>query len=237
MPPEQNIPPMTEPETPEVSIDAALVGPAAPASGVPSSAPAGAAGRGGPDLRHRRNERDSRRPSRRRETTKVRPEFDQKILDIRRVARVVAGGRRFSFSVALAAGDHKGAVGVGLGKAGDTALAIEKALKNAKKNIIRIPLTKSGSIPYETSAKFSASRVSITPAPGRGIVAGSSVRALIELAGIKDVGAKIQSPSKNRLNNARAAIEALRLLTPHRLARKAKAASAAAAASQPAVAA
>lgn len=168
------------------------------------------------DMPRRRNERESRRggPRRSREP-KMRPEFDQKIIDIRRVARVVAGGRRFSFSVTLGAGNLKGSVGVGLGKAGDTALAIEKALKNAKKNLVKVPLTKTGSIPYETLAKFSASRVTITPAPGRGIVAGSAVRSILELAGVKDVGAKILSPSKNPLNNARAAIEALRKLTPH----------------------
>jgi small subunit ribosomal protein S5 len=105
---------------------------------------------------------------------------------------------------------------VGVGKAGDTALAIDKALKNAKKNMIKIQTTKDMSIPYETSAKFSASRVIIMPTPGRGIVAGSSVRSVIELAGLKNVGAKIRSSSKNRLNNARVAIEALRSLTPHR---------------------
>jgi small subunit ribosomal protein S5 len=101
---------------------------------------------------------------------KVKPEFDQKIIDIRRVTRVVSGGRRFSFSVALVAGDRKGSVGIGMGKAGDTALAIEKAFKNARKNLVKIPVTKNMSIPYEVSAKFAASRVTITPTPGRGIV-------------------------------------------------------------------
>jgi small subunit ribosomal protein S5 len=147
---------------------------------------------------------------------KPKPEFDQKIIDIRRVTRVVSGGRRFSFSVALVAGDRKGNVGVGIGKAGDTALAIDKAMKNAKKNMIKIPTTKTMSIPYEVSAKFNASYVTLTPAKGRGIVAGSSVRTIVELAGLKDVGAKLRSPSKNRLNNARAAIEAFKMLTPHR---------------------
>jgi small subunit ribosomal protein S5 len=80
------------------------------------------------------------------------------------VTRVVSGGRRFSFSVALVAGDRKGNVGVGIGKAGDTALAIDKAMKNAKKNMIKIPTTKTMSIPYEVSAKFNASYVTLTPA-------------------------------------------------------------------------
>lgn len=147
---------------------------------------------------------------------KARPEFDQKIIDIRRVARVVAGGRRFSFSVVIVAGDRKGTVGVGIGKAGDTALAIDKAMKNAKKNMLKVPTTKSMSIPYETSAKFASSVVTLMPTPGRGVVAGSSVRSIIELAGLKDVGAKLRSGSKNRLNNARVAIKALRKLTSHR---------------------
>ncbi len=144
--------------------------------------------------------------------SKVRPEFDQKIIDIRRVTRVVAGGRRFSFSVALIAGDKRGRVGVGIGKAGDTALAIDKALKDAKKNMIRIQTTKTMSIPHEVSAKFTSSRVEISPAPGRGIIAGTSIRNVIELAGLKDIAAKLRSGSKNRLNNARVAIEAFKKL-------------------------
>ena len=103
---------------------------------------------------------------------RAKPEFDQKILDIRRVTRVVAGGRRFSFSVALVAGDKKGSVGLGLGKAGDTALAINKAVRNAKKNMVRLNLTKTMSIPHELSAKFSSSEVVIIPNRGRGLVAG-----------------------------------------------------------------
>src|SRR3990167_4658300 len=88
-----------------------------------------------------------------------KPEFDQKIINIRRVTRVVAGGRRFSFSVAIVAGDKRGAIGLGLGKAGDTALAINKGLRNAKKNMIRLKLTKTMSLPHELSAKFSSSQV------------------------------------------------------------------------------
>ncbi len=157
-----------------------------------------------------------RNPRRQRSEGKARPEFDQKIIDIRRVARVVAGGRRFNFSVSIVIGDHKGSVGVGLGKGGDTALAIEKALRNAKKNLIKIPVTKTMSISYEVAAKYGASRVTIMPTPGRGVVAGSSVRSVIELAGLRDVGAKLRSSPKNRLNNARVAVLALRQLTPHR---------------------
>lgn len=141
--------------------------------------------------------------------SKAKPEFDQKILDIRRVTRVVAGGRRFSFSVAIAAGDKKGCVGLGLGKAGDTALAINKALRNAKKNMIRLNLTKAMSIPHELSAKFSSSRVMLIPNSGRGLVAGSVVRDMIKLSGARDITGKILSNSKNKLNNAKAVMLAL----------------------------
>lgn len=142
-----------------------------------------------------------------------KPEFDQKILNIRRVTRVVAGGRRFSFSVALVAGDKKGAVGLGLGKAGDTALAINKAVRNAKKNMIRLKLTKTMSIPHELSAKFSSSKIKLMPNKGRGLVAGSVIRDIVKLAGIKDITGKIVSNSKNKLNNAKAVIEALSVIS------------------------
>jgi small subunit ribosomal protein S5 len=140
---------------------------------------------------------------------KVKPEFDQKIIDIRRVTRVVAGGRRFSFSVALVAGDRKGRVGLGLGKAGDTALAINKALRNAKKNMLKLSLTKTMSVPHELSAKFSSSSVVLMPNKGRGLVAGSVARDIIKLSGIKDITGKILSNSKNKLNNAKAVMSAL----------------------------
>ncbi len=139
-----------------------------------------------------------------------KPEFDQKILNIRRVTRVVAGGRRFSFSVALIAGDNKGAVGLGLGKAGDTSLAINKALRNAKKNMIKLKLTKTMSIPHELSAKFSSAYVILMPNKGRGLVAGSVIRDIIKLSGMKDITGKILSSTKNKLNNAKAVMLALK---------------------------
>jgi small subunit ribosomal protein S5 len=141
-----------------------------------------------------------------------RSEFDQKTLSVRRVARVMAGGRRFSFSVAMVIGDRKGGVGVGTGKAGDTALAIDKALRDAKKNLIHLKLTKEMMLPHDVRAKYAASVVTIYPAKGTGLVAGSSVRTVLELAGVKDVTAKILSRSKNQLNNARAAIKALKTI-------------------------
>ena len=160
--------------------------------------PRGGQGRGGP--RRGGPRRDDRE----------RSEFAQKLIGIRRVARVMAGGRRFSFSAAIVLGDKKGRVGVGVGKAGDTQLAIEKATRSAKKNMILLNLTKNRSIPHNVEAKYCASFVEIRPSPGRGLVAGSSVRTVLELAGVSDVTAKILSRSKNPINNARVAIEALR---------------------------
>lgn len=139
-----------------------------------------------------------------------RSEFSQKIIGIRRVARVMAGGRRFNFSVGLVLGDKSGRVGVGIGKAADTALAIEKAVRAAKRAMLTLNLTKNRSIPYDVRAKYCASVVEIRPSQGRGLVAGSSVRTVLELAGVSDVTAKILSRSHNPINNARAAIEALR---------------------------
>ncbi|MAF59364.1 MAG: 30S ribosomal protein S5 [Candidatus Pacebacteria bacterium] len=140
---------------------------------------------------------------------RAKSEFLQKVISIRRVTRVMGGGRRFSFSVAMVLGDKKGRVGVGNGKASDTALAIEKAVKNAKKNMVKVNLTKTMSIRHDVSSKYGASVVEIRPSKGRGLVAGSSVRIVLELAGVTDVTAKLFSRSKNKLNNARATIKAL----------------------------
>ena len=155
-------------------------------------------------------QRRGRRGARREE--RARPEFDQKIVSIRRVTRVMAGGRRFSFSVSVVIGDKKGRVGVGVAKAGDTQLAIEKAVRQARKYMITVPLDKEGRIPHDVHAKFASSEVMMIPAAGRGLVAGSSVRTVLELAGVKDVTAKLFSRSKNKLNNAQAAIAALQTL-------------------------
>lgn len=138
-----------------------------------------------------------------------RSEFDHKVISVRRVARVVAGGRRFSFSVVVVIGNRKGKVGVGLGKAGDTTLAIDKAMNAAKKNLITLPLNDTNSIPHQTEAKFGSSTVEIRPAPGKGLVAGSAVRTVLDLGGIRDITAKVHSRSKNKLNIARASVMAL----------------------------
>jgi small subunit ribosomal protein S5 len=103
-------------------------------------------------------------------------------------------------------------VGVGLGKAGDTALAIDKAMRHAKKHMIKVNTTKSMSIPHEVYAKYSSARVELRPVKDRGLVAGSAARVVLELAGITNIAAKIISPSKNQLNIARATITALQSL-------------------------
>lgn len=138
-----------------------------------------------------------------------RSEFEQVTLDVRRVARVMAGGRRFSFSVTVVIGDKKGRVGVGLGKGADTALAIDKAVRSAKKAMVTIPLTSTRSIKHEVSATNSSSTVEIMPSPGRGLVAGSAMRSVLEYAGVTDVIAKIQTRTKNKLTIARATVDAL----------------------------
>ncbi len=173
-----------------------------PAFGGRGSATFGA-GRGG-DRRGGRGGRPGRGGDER------RSEFAQKLIGIRRVARVMAGGRRFNFSAAIVIGDKKGRVGVGLGKAADTAAAIDKATRAAKRNMLTLQLTKTRSLKHQVGAKYCASRVEIRPSPGSGLVAGSSVRTVLELAGVSDVTAKILSRSHNSLNNARAAVEALR---------------------------
>ena len=168
------------------------------------------AGRGGGGESRGRGGRDGgKRASGRGRGDRPRPEFDQKSIDVRRVARVVAGGRRFSFSVAMIVGDRKGKVGVGTGKAGDISMAMDKAAKDAKKHMVTIKLTKTNSLLHQIVAKSGSATIAIIPAPSRGLVAGSAVRSVLELAGITDVSAKILSGSKNKLNMARATIQAL----------------------------
>jgi small subunit ribosomal protein S5 len=181
-----------------------------------SSAPvATAEPRGDHPFRGTRPQREHKKNPRRggRKEARIKPEFDHKTVSIRRVTRVTSGGRRFSFSVTLVAGNRKGSVGVGQGKAGDTPLAIDKAVRDAKKNMITIQTTKDMSIPHEVQAKYGSSRVIIMPAPGRGILAGSSVRIVLELAGLTSVNAKLLNGTKNRANNAKVAVMALSKLS------------------------
>jgi small subunit ribosomal protein S5 len=135
-------------------------------------------------------------------------EFDHKVIDIARVARVMAGGRRFSFRASVIIGDRKGRVGVGVGKGSDTAISIEKAINNARKNLITVDIQK-GTVPFDVSAKYGSAAILVKPAKeGKGIVAGGAARTVFDLVGLKDVTSKMMG-SNNKLNNSRATIKAL----------------------------
>lgn len=163
----------------------------------------------GPRGARSNDRRGGARGGARRGQPRERSEFEQATIEVRRVARVMAGGRRFNFSVSIVIGDKKGRVGVGLGKGADTALAIDKAARDAKKNMITVLRTKNNSIPHAVSAKYASSTVELIPSTGRGLVAGSAVRTVLEFAGVTDVVSKIHTRSKNKLTIARATVEAL----------------------------
>nr|YP_009315194.1 Ribosomal protein S5 [Titanophycus setchellii]SCW23649.1 Ribosomal protein S5 [Titanophycus setchellii] len=135
--------------------------------------------------------------------------WEERVVQVRRVTKVVKGGKKLSFRAILVIGDEQGQVGVGIGKASDVIGAVKKAVSDAKKNMISIPLTNFNSIPHPTSGISGAAEVIMRPsAQGSGVIAGGSVRTVLELAGVQNILAK-QLGSSNSLNNARAALDAL----------------------------
>jgi small subunit ribosomal protein S5 len=134
--------------------------------------------------------------------------LEEKVVQINRVAKVVQGGRRFSFSAVVVVGDGNGTVGAGIGKAGEVPEAIRKGVEDAKKHLIKVPLVGT-TIPHEVRRHFGASKVMLKPASaGTGVIAGGSVRSVVEAAGIRDLLSKVQD-STNPINVVRATIECL----------------------------
>jgi small subunit ribosomal protein S5 len=135
--------------------------------------------------------------------------YEEKILQVTRVTKVVKGGKKLTFRAVVIVGDNKQKVGVGVGRADDVNLAMDKAILNGKKNLITVPLTLRYSVPHVVKANYGACKIMIRPASlGTGVIAGGSVRTVLELAGIKNIVAK-QFGSNNILNNAKATIIAL----------------------------
>ena len=153
--------------------------------------------------------RNDRRNNKGRKFQKRDTEFEERVVDVARVTTVVKGGRRFSFSVLVVIGDKKGKVGYGHGKANEVPDAIKKAIKDAKRNLITVPVIDGRTVPHELTAKYISSKVMVKPASkGRGIIASGAVRSVVELAGYHDIVTKSLG-SSNKTNVVKATLKAL----------------------------
>ncbi|MFA7141794.1 MAG: 30S ribosomal protein S5 [Candidatus Paceibacterota bacterium] len=151
---------------------------------------------------------------RRKQFNKPQDEFETKLLDLRRVTRVTAGGKQLRFRAIMVIGDKKGKVGLGVSKGLDVTQAIEKATRLAKKNLMDVKINEDGTIDREVLAKFGASTILLKPQKkGKGLVAGGTVRTLCQLAGIQNISSKILSRSSSKLNNAKATMKAFGILS------------------------
>lgn len=167
--------------------------------------------------RDNRDKKDSKRRGPRPQREK--PEFDQSIVEIARVTRVMAGGKRMSFRACVVIGDRKGRVAMGLAKAKDVPMAVQKAVRQAEKGLLKINLRK-GTITHSVRVKYGAARIMLKPAPqGTGIISGGAVRTVLELAGIENIVSKIFG-SNNKVNNIRATLLALSALKKDKYADK-----------------
>lgn len=147
---------------------------------------------------------------------KEQKEFEEEVIHIDRVTRVVKGGRRLRFRVTVAIGDKKGRVGIGVGKASEVIIGIQKAVTKAKGSLIKVPITDGDTIPHPVRCKYKAAEMLIMPAsPGTGVIAGGSLRKILALAGVKNVLSK-NLGSRNTLVGAQASIRALKMLRPVR---------------------
>lgn len=213
--------PVKEPASAPAATDVKPAGTAAPTADTkPEAGPGASRGRGGPGGRGRggfqgrggrggpggRGGRRGGRQGRGRE----KPEFESKTLDIARVSRVTKGGKRFSFRATVVIGDQKSRVGVGIGKGQDVVKSIQKAYAQARKDMMTVVI-ENGTIPYQVNAKHSSAKVILKPSKG-GIKAGGAVRVVAQLAGIHSLTAKNVGRTNNKLNIARATIEALKQL-------------------------
>ncbi len=152
--------------------------------------------------------RPNRGPRRDNRRDEKKDEFEQRILEVARVTRVMAGGKRMNFRACVAIGDKKGNVGVGLGKGADVTMAVNKAVNKAKKSMVNVTVINE-TIPHEVYNKLGAAKIMIKPAKqGRGVISGGVTRVIMELAGVKNVTSKTLG-TNNKINNARCTIEAL----------------------------